>query len=74
MGWEELKEYNDVRNWLNKSLDEHVKAEDYEEALEYIERLKEVPIFNFASWLKAQVELKVLELKDRIQKQKEKLE
>ena len=74
LGWEELKEYNDVRNWLNKSLDEHVKAEDYEEALEYIERLKEVPIFNFASWLKAQVELKVLELKDRIQKQKEKLE
>lgn len=74
LGWEELKKYNDVRNWLNKSLDEHIKSEDYEEALEYVERLKEIPLFNFASWLKAQVELKALELKDRIRKQKEKSE
>lgn len=74
LGWEELKQYNNVRNWLNKSLGEHIKSEDYEEALEYVRRLKEVPIFNFASWLKAQVELKVLELKDRIRKQKEKSE
>ena len=74
LGWEELKRYNDVRNWLNKPLDEHIKAEDYEEALEYVERLKEIPLFNFASWLRAQVELRALELKDQIRKQKEKSE
>jgi len=74
LGWEELKEYNDVRNWLSKSLDEHIKSEDYEEALEYVERLKEIPLFNFASWLKAQVELKALELKDLIRRRKEKSE
>ncbi len=74
LGWEELKQYNDVRNFLNKPLDEHIKPEDYEEALEHIERLKEVPIFNFTSWLRAQVELKSLELKAWIRKRKEKSE
>ncbi len=74
LGWKELKEYNDIRNWLNKSLDEHVRAEDYEEALEHIERLKEIPIFNFASWLRAKVELKALELKDLARRKKEKPE
>ena len=74
VGWEELKKYNDIRNWLKKPLDEHVRSEDYEEALEYIERLKEISIFNFAPWLGAQVELKTLMLKDWIRKQKEKSE
>lgn len=74
LGWEELKKYNDVRNWLNKSLDEHIKSEDYKEALEYVERLKEIPLFNFASYLKAQVELKALELRDLIRRRKEKSE
>lgn len=74
LGWEELKKYNDIRNWLNKSLDEHVRAEDYEEALEYVERLKEIPLFNFASWLKARVELKALEMKDALRRRKEKKE
>lgn len=72
LGWEELKKYNDVRNWLNKPLDGHVKSEDYEEALEYVERLKEIPLFNFVPWLKARVELKAFELNDWIQRQKEK--
>jgi len=71
-GWEELTQYNETRNWLNKPLDEHVKSEDYEEALEYVERLKEIPLFNLASWLQAQVELKALEIKDLIRRQKEK--
>lgn len=69
LGWDELKKYNDVRNWLNKSIDEHVKSEDYEEALEHVEQLKEIPLFNFASWLKAKIELKALKIKDRIRKQ-----
>jgi hypothetical protein len=74
LGWEELKQYNNVRNWLNKPLDKHIEAQDYEETLEHIERLKEVPVFNFASWLAARVELKALEIKDWIRKQKEKPE
>lgn len=74
LGWEELKKYNDVRNWLKKPIDEHIKSEDYEDALEYVERLKEIPLFNFAAWLKAQVKLKMLEIKAQIRKQKEKSE
>lgn len=53
-------------------MDEHIRPEDYEEALEYIERLKEVPISNFIFWLRAQVELKSLEIKAWIRRQKEK--
>lgn len=70
LSWEHLARYNDARNWLNKPLDEHIKANDYEQALEYVERLKEIPLFNFASWLQAQVELKGLEIKDAIRKKR----
>ena len=72
LGWDEQQKYNDVRNWLNRPLDEHIRKEDYEEALEHVERLKEIPLFNLASWLKAKVELKALEVKNQIRKRKEK--
>lgn len=72
LSWEDMVKYNDTRNWLNKPLDQHIKANDYEEALEYVERLKEIPLFNFASWLQAQIELKRLEIKDRLRARKSK--
>lgn len=74
LGWDELKQYNDVRNFLNKPLDEHIESKDYEEALEYVERLKEIPVSHFMSWLSAMAELKALEIKDRIRRRKEKQE
>lgn len=70
-GWEEMMEYNNVRNFLNKPLNEHLRAQDYEEALEYVERLKEIPFFNIASWLEAQVKLKILEIKDYIRRRRD---
>lgn len=73
LSWEDMARYNDIRNWLNKPLDEHIKASHYEEALEHVERLKEVPLFNFASWLKAQVELKGLEIKDTLRRKRKPL-
>ena len=72
LGWEQLQEYNASRNYLNKPLDEHIQAEDYEEALEHIERLKEVPVSNLGAWLTAQLELKALEVKDWLRRKKEK--
>ncbi|GEM_PF-3753553 len=62
-GMEELKEYNDIRNWLAKPLDEHISSANYDEALEYIERLKEVPSSDFVTWLTARLQLKALGIK-----------
>ena len=71
LGWEKLQEFNASRNFLNKPLDEHIKAEDYEEALEHIERLKEIPVVYLGAWFVAQLELKALEVKDWLRRRKQ---
>jgi hypothetical protein len=71
LGWEQLQEFNTTRNFLNRPLDKSIKAEDYEEALEHIERLKEVPAFNLSAWFIAQLELKALEIKECLRRRKQ---
>jgi len=71
LGWDQLQQFNAARNFLNIPLDEHIKAKDYNEALEYIERLKEIPILNLGPWFIAQLEFKALEIKDRLRRRKQ---
>jgi hypothetical protein len=66
--WEKLKKFNDIRNFLKSPIDTHIKAEDYEEALEYIERLQEDGSSSFVSWLRSRLVLKALALKDFIRR------
>ncbi len=66
--WEKLKKFNDIRNFLKSPIDTHIKAEDYEEALEYIERLQEDGSSSFVSWLQSRLVLKALTLKDFIRR------
>lgn len=63
LGWKQLQEFNSARNFLNRPLDENIKAEDYEEALEHIERLKEIPVIYLGGWFVAQLELIALKIK-----------
>lgn len=66
--WEQLARFNEIRNFLKIPLDKNIKPQDYEEALEYVERLKEEKPSNFSSWLRAKLELKILELKDFVRR------
>lgn len=67
--WEKLKKFNDVRNFLKRPIDTHIKSEDYEEALEYIEHLQEDGSSSFVSWLRSRLVLKALALKDFVRRQ-----
>ncbi|MBI4085834.1 MAG: hypothetical protein HY433_01155 [Candidatus Liptonbacteria bacterium] len=73
-GWEELTQYNDVRNWVKQPLDEHITSADYDKALEYIERLKEVKPSDLVTWLTARLQLKSLEIKAWLRNKKKEAE